>query len=95
MSLADAAIKKGNQKRLLRGIIGALVLGTIFLILKMVEYGNVEYTWESHAYGSIVWAIIGFHSAHVAPVALESDTLESERRWSSGRGLLTLSATST
>jgi cytochrome c oxidase subunit 3 len=37
MYLADAAIKKGNQKRLLRGIIGALVLGTIFLILKMVE----------------------------------------------------------
>jgi cytochrome c oxidase subunit III len=72
MYLADKGITQGKVNRLLWGGIGAIVLATIFLILKVVEYSGVYYRWDDHAYGSIVWLIIGFHSAHVASVVLKT-----------------------
>jgi cytochrome c oxidase subunit III len=72
MYLADKGITQGKVHRLLWGGIAAIVLATIFLILKVVEYSGVYYRWDDHAYGSIVWLIIGFHSAHVASVVLKT-----------------------
>ena len=74
----DVGIRKGDQKRLAIGMLAAAVLGVVFLILKVVEYSDSPYRWDSHAYGSIVWTIIGFHSAHVISLLLKTlvvDTL--------------------
>jgi cytochrome c oxidase subunit III len=68
----DKGIAKGSQDRLLKGMLGAAALAVIFLILKVVEYSGVSYRWDSHAYGSVTWTIIGFHSAHVASVLLKA-----------------------
>jgi cytochrome c oxidase subunit III len=72
MYLADKGITKGKVNRLIAGGIAAIALATVFLILKVVEYSDVYYRWDDHAYGSIVWLIIGFHSAHVASVVLKT-----------------------
>jgi cytochrome c oxidase subunit III len=72
MYLADKGITQGKVHRLLWGGITAIVLATIFLVLKVVEYSDVYYRWDDHAYGSIVWLIIGFHSAHVASVIMKT-----------------------
>jgi cytochrome c oxidase subunit III len=65
MHWADTGIERNDQRRLQIGIIGAAALAFVFLVLKVVEYANVPYRWDDNAYSSIVWAIIGFHSAHV------------------------------
>lgn len=70
--LADSGIAKGNQRRLVLGMAVAAVMGIAFLILKVVEYSDVPYAWDSHAYGSIVWLMIGFHSTHVFSVVLKT-----------------------
>lgn len=78
----DSAIKRGDQRRLALGLLGAALLGALFLVLKVVEYSEVSYQWDSHAYGSIVWTIIGFHSAHVLALLLKTvvvDTLAFRR----------------
>lgn len=69
---AEKGIEKGDQRRLSIGLLVSLLLGTIFLVLKVIEYSKVPYRWDSHAYGSIIWTIIGFHSAHVASVVLKT-----------------------
>lgn len=69
---ADTGIRAGKQRRLAWGLLGAAVLGAVFLVLKVVEYSSVTYKWDTHAYGSIVWLIIGFHSAHVATLLLKT-----------------------
>lgn len=62
---ADKGIQKGDVRRLKIGLgIGAL-MGIAFLVLKYIEYSNNDYIWSTNAYGSIVWTITGFHSAHV------------------------------
>jgi cytochrome c oxidase subunit III len=71
MYYGDSSIKKGNNSGLIWGVAAAVALALVFLILKVVEYAAVPYRWDEHAYASIVWSIVGFHSAHVASVALK------------------------
>ncbi len=65
MHWADKGAEVGDQRRLRIGMVGAALLALLFLVLKYVEYSGVPYRWDTNAYGSIVWLIIGFHSAHV------------------------------
>lgn len=69
---ADTGIAKGDKRRLVVGMLAASTLALVFLILKVVEYSDVGYRWDTNAYGSMVWIIIGFHSAHVLTLLLKS-----------------------
>lgn len=70
--LGDRGITRGHQRRLVWGMTTAALLGALFLFLKYTEYRDVSYSWDDHAYGSIVWLIVGFHSAHVLSVVLKT-----------------------
>lgn len=72
MHWADKGAAKDDQRRLRVGMIGAASLAVVFLVLKVVEYSGVPYKWDTNAYGSIVWTIIGFHSAHVFLLLLKT-----------------------
>lgn len=73
MHWADTRIQKGDERKLALGITISIVLALVFLGLKAYEYlDHVSYRWDDHAYGSIVWTIIGFHSAHVIALVLKS-----------------------
>jgi cytochrome c oxidase subunit III len=70
--LADKGIREGNDRRLKIGLSIGFVLGVTFLALKVVEYAGYDYNWSTNAYGSIVWTITGFHSAHVLTLLLKT-----------------------
>jgi heme/copper-type cytochrome/quinol oxidase subunit 3 len=70
--LADKAARKGQQARLKGGLGAGVVLALVFLTVKVVEYAGVDYRWDSHAYGSIVWTITGFHFLHVITLVLKT-----------------------
>jgi cytochrome c oxidase subunit I+III len=72
MAYADNSIKKGNQAGLKIGLVICFIMGVVFLVLKYVEYSDLNYNWASNAYGSIVWTITGFHSAHVASLLIKT-----------------------
>lgn len=73
MHWADTKIRKGEEKQLAIGLTVGVVMAVAFLALKVYEYGaHVEYRWYDHAYGSIVWTIVGFHSAHVLALVLKT-----------------------
>jgi cytochrome c oxidase subunit III len=67
----DNGIKKGDVTRLLIGVGAAILFSALFLVLKVVEYADADYWWDTNAYGSIIWTIVIFHSAHVASVLLK------------------------
>lgn len=70
---ADHRARKGDLRALKIGLLLGVVLAVAFLAIKVYEYSHVGFRWDTHAYGSIVFAIIGFHSAHV--IALLFKTL--------------------
>lgn len=72
MHLADKGVTKDNQKMLRWGLVGSILLGASFMALKIVEYSEVPYRWDSHAYASAVWVITGFHSTHVVALLLKT-----------------------
>jgi cytochrome c oxidase subunit III len=72
MHTADQASERGDNKTLSRFLIVSILLAAVFLILKYVEYSDVEYSWDSHAYGSVVWAIVAFHATHVTSLVLKT-----------------------
>lgn len=71
MFIADHGVKKDKQLQLKVGQIIALALAVTFLALKYVEYSGYDYSWSTHAYGSVVYTITGFHSAHIISVVLK------------------------
>lgn len=72
MHIADKAIDAGRQRRLLWGLLSGIALAAVFLGIKTYEYSSLDYRWDSHSYGSIVWAISMFHAAHVLSVVLKT-----------------------
>lgn len=69
---ADQGIREGKQNHLKIGLIVSFMMGAVFLVLKYIEYSNLDYNWATNAYGSIVWTITGFHSLHVLALLLKT-----------------------
>jgi len=72
MYWGDSAIKEGRTFPLKLGPLISIGLAVIFLAMKVEEYRDIGFSWHTHAYGSIVWTIAGFHSAHVIAVILKT-----------------------
>ncbi|SFE83187.1 cytochrome c oxidase subunit 3 [Blastococcus tunisiensis] len=66
--VADLGIKKGRRGRLLAGVGLTFLLGAAFLAVQGLEYHEKltkEFTPQTNAYGSLFFAITGFHGLHV------------------------------
>jgi len=67
---------KAAEREDLRGIALWLtvttVLGIAFLVIRFFEFRSLTYEWRSHAYGSVVWSIIGMHTIHVLTSTAEN-----------------------
>lgn len=72
ISIADRGIRDGNQRRLRIGLLASIVFAIVFLALKGYELWHKPYQWDDHAYGSIVWTMLGLHTLHVFSVLLKS-----------------------
>jgi heme/copper-type cytochrome/quinol oxidase subunit 3 len=57
------------------GLAVCIVLGLASLALRAVEFRALGARWDSHAYGSIAWTILGMHTAHVVASVLENALL--------------------
>lgn len=74
--LGDRALANGNIGGLkLWRAIGAAML-VVFLVIKGYEYSHLDYLWDDTVYGSIVWIIAGFHSAHVLVVLIKTLSIQ-------------------
>lgn len=71
MRIADMGGKHERRGQLLIGQASALLLASVFLTLKWIEYSNYDYDWTTHAYGSVKYAITIFHAGHVLSVILK------------------------
>ncbi len=71
---AHWALKKGDNKQLVWGLIATVALGAIFVVLQAYEYGHayaeLNLTLESGVYGSTFYMLTGFHGFHVTMGAI-------------------------
>jgi cytochrome c oxidase subunit III len=61
--------KKAAEHHDLHGVrvwlIAALAFGLAFLVVRVMEFAALNVRWDSNAYGSAVWTLMGFHTAHL------------------------------
>ncbi len=62
---ADASIKRGNQAGLRIGFALSFLLGAVFLVLQLREYGSLPFHANVNAYTGLFFVITAFHGVHV------------------------------
>jgi len=72
MILTDLSARRGNRTMSRIGLVIAVVVGVVALVLRSFEYAAVYFRWDSNAYGSIVWFLLGMHNLHLFVLTTEA-----------------------
>ena len=71
MVLTDRAARRGDRNFAQAGIVVAILCGVAALVLRGLEFSAVYFRWDSNAYGSIVWFMLGMHALHLLVLTTE------------------------
>ena len=52
-----------------------LVFGVAFVVVRVLEFGTLGVSWDSSAYGSILWFILGLHTIHIVTDLVDTGVL--------------------
>jgi heme/copper-type cytochrome/quinol oxidase subunit 3 len=81
MRIADKAIEKGmeglpeNLGRMRWGLVGNLLLAFAAIAVRAFEFQGLHTKWNSNAYGSITWTILGLHGGEAFASVLDTVVL--------------------
>ena len=53
----------------------ALLFGLAFNIVRIIEFRSLNVWFDENAYGSVVWTLLGFHTAHIVTDVVDSAVL--------------------
>ncbi len=70
MYLAGQAINRNRVARFVVCTFASVGLAGGVLILRWMQFRELDFGWDQHVYGSLVWTISGFHFVHVLSAAL-------------------------
>lgn len=60
-----AALGRGEERAMRRWVVATLALGAAFLAAQLFDYTEAPFAVSSHAYGTLFYAMTGFHGLHV------------------------------
>jgi heme/copper-type cytochrome/quinol oxidase subunit 3 len=72
MVFADLSARRGNREGAKIGLVICAIVGFVALVLRGFEYSAVYFRWDSNAYGSIVWFMLGMHMLHLMILTTET-----------------------
>jgi cytochrome c oxidase subunit I+III len=56
-------------------LIVATAMGLVALGVRALEFASLDFSWRSHAFGSVFWTALGLHTAHLLASILETAVL--------------------
>lgn len=72
---ARKSAEKEDLRGALLGSVLVLAAGIVLLILRGFEFTALGVRWDTNAYGSIVWALLVLHTAHLATDVMDTAVL--------------------
>jgi heme/copper-type cytochrome/quinol oxidase subunit 3 len=69
------AAEKYDLRRVRIGMIVCLVFGLAFIAVRGFEFGALNVSWDTNAYGSAVWLLLGLHTTHLVTDVADSVVL--------------------
>jgi cytochrome c oxidase subunit 3 len=64
-ALADRAAREENLPRVQLWLLVMSVLGFVAVGIRAWEFMHINIRWDTNAYGSIVWFVLGLHATHL------------------------------
>ncbi len=59
------AIHGGTRGALILGMAVTTLLALVAIGLRVMEFKSLNVQWDSNAYGSTIWTIVGLHTVHI------------------------------
>jgi cytochrome c oxidase subunit 3 len=59
------AISSNKNAQFVACVFTAVTLATLVLVIRWQQFQELDFRWDDHAYGSVVWTLSGFHFVHV------------------------------
>jgi heme/copper-type cytochrome/quinol oxidase subunit 3 len=63
--LAKKAAEAHDAGGVKRWLVVCLVFGAAIIVVRCMEFATLNCRWDSTAYGSVVWLLLGLHTVHV------------------------------
>jgi cytochrome c oxidase subunit 3 len=63
--LLDGWARSEDLRKVRIGLVGMSLFGVAPLIVRSFEFGHLNVRWDSDAYGSVVWFLLGLHTTHI------------------------------
>jgi cytochrome c oxidase subunit III len=73
--LARKAAEAEQLQRVRLWLVTSVVFALVFLALRVFEFPALNVRWDSNAYGSIVWLLLGLHTAHIVTDLIDTAIL--------------------
>jgi len=77
--LPNHLTKRAAERYDLRGVriwlSASILFGVAFLVVRCYEFAGVNVRWDSNAYGSVVWVLLGLHTTHLVTDVFDSIVL--------------------
>jgi heme/copper-type cytochrome/quinol oxidase subunit 3 len=70
-----SAAEKMDQGKVRIGMVIADLFAVAFVAVRCFEFAQLHVSWDSNAYGSITWTLLGFHSFHLITDLMDSIVL--------------------
>jgi len=72
MYWVDRAARRKERRGVQIGLVLCVILGLGSSVLRGFEFRAVHTQWDSHAYGSVVWTLLGLHTLDLVAEVLET-----------------------
>jgi cytochrome c oxidase subunit III len=69
------AAEREDLRQVRIGLLVCLAFGLAFLIVRILEFRALNVSWDTNAYGSAVWMLLGLHTVHLLTDFIDSVVL--------------------
>jgi cytochrome c oxidase subunit 3 len=66
------AAEDGNEAKMRIGLVAASIFGVILIAIRALEFTALNARWDSDAYGSAMWMLLGLHTVHLVTDAYDT-----------------------
>lgn len=71
MVWADVAARRLDRRATKMALLLVMLFGLATIVLRFYEFRSLVWSWDSNAYGSAAWAILGLHLLHLVVGTME------------------------
>jgi cytochrome c oxidase subunit III len=73
--LAKKAAEELSLQRVRIWLVVSVLFGVAFTVVRGFEFATLNTRWDSNAYGSVVWLLLGLHTTHIVTDLIDTIVL--------------------